>query len=281
MSYLSPTSLDEACLIRAEQTPKVIAGCTDYFPARAVSDRQHTLLDLTRIPELRGIKKTSKGWRIGAMTTWTDIVKADLPEAFHALQLASREVGSVQIQNRGTLGGNICNASPAADGVPPLIALDAEVELTSKSGRRQVKLTDFITGVRQTGLAEDELLTALLIPEIDECTKSAFLKLGSRKYLVISIAMVAAVILMRKGRIEYARLAVGSCSPVAVRLPNLEDRLVGKTPDQVADLAIDAADEMSQLSPISDVRGTDEYRLDVVAELCRRTVLDACGRSAQ
>ena len=142
---------------------------------------------------------------------------------------AAREIGSVQIQNRGTVAGNLCNASPAADGVPPLLALDAEVELFSLSGVRRMPLAQFITGNRKTMRRSGEILAAVLIPRNIEAAASAFLKLGARKYLVISISMVA-VVLQRDSasRVSEARIAVGSCSATARRLNELEKELVGR-----------------------------------------------------
>jgi CO/xanthine dehydrogenase FAD-binding subunit len=276
VSYLSPESVADACAIKAELGAKVIAGCTDFFPASKAGDAAETLLDITRIDAFRSIKKVQGGWRIGALVTWTEISRAALPTAFLGLQLAAREVGSLQIQNRGTVGGNICNASPAADGVPPLLALDAEVEIVSRSGSRMVKLAEFITGVRAIDLGDDELVSAFFLPDCPENTGSSFLKLGSRTHLVISIAMVSAVTTLRDRRIQEARVAVGSCSPVATRLPDLESRLVGLSMAEVEDMPITAMDCLGQLSPISDVRGTAAYRLDVVAEMCRRAVVNSC-----
>ena len=228
------------------------------------------------IKEFRGITETASGWRIGALTTWTEIVRSDLPPAFRSLQQAGREIGSIQIQNRGTIGGNICNASPAADGVPPLLTLNARVEISSQSGRRELPLQAFIKGVRSVDLNPGEIVSAIHVPQCADDLKSTFHKLGSRTHMVISIAMVAAAIALRDGRIAEARVAVGSCSPVARRLPDFEVRLSGMTPEQVATLEIVANPDLSPLSPITDVRGSASYRLDVVSELCRRAVLAAC-----
>ena len=137
----------------------------------------------------------------------------------------------MQIQNAGTIGGNLCNASPAADGVPPLLALDAEVELASAAGTRRLPLAAFLHGPRRTARRPDELLTAVLIPAAATEGRSAFLKLGARRYLVISIAMVAARLATADGRVTAAALAVGACGPVATRLPAVEAALVGHPPD--------------------------------------------------
>ncbi len=190
------------------------------------------MIDIGGLSELRGIDVTADAYRIGALTRWADVAAAALPACFDGLRAAAREVGSVQVQNAGTVGGNLCNASPAADGIPPLLTLDASVELTSTAGTRVLPLEAFLTGYRQTALRPDELLTAVLIPRgAADDARSAFLKLGLRRYLVISVVMVAVVVTTGPDdRITEARVAVGACSPVAQRLRSLESRLVGRPP---------------------------------------------------
>jgi CO/xanthine dehydrogenase FAD-binding subunit len=159
--------------------------------------------------------------------------------------------------------------------VPPLLVLDAQVEVASASGTRMVPLAEFITGVRKVDLRAQELVSAIFIPSISDEAQSAFSKLGSRTHLVISIAMVGVVARVQTGKIADVRIAVGSCSPVAQRLHALEARIEGQSVEDIAQF--DFA-EVDVLSPISDVRGSAEYRLDVVSEMCRRAVLDACRR---
>ncbi|MFD1511314.1 FAD binding domain-containing protein [Lacimonas salitolerans] len=250
----------------------VIAGGTDWYPARGDGPVPQNVLDVTRLPGFRGIDRTDTGWRIGAAATWSDVARADLPPAFDGLKQAARMVGSIQIQNAGTVGGNICNASPAADGIPPLLTLDAEVDVIGPDGIRHMPLAQFITGVRQTELGQDELLRSVHIPDPSGAGAS-FQKLGARKYLVISIAMVAALVRVDAGRVAEARVAVGACSPVAGRLPVLEQALIGAYPDDLMRIVTPA--HLEGLSPITDVRGSAEYRLDVVAELVARAVQQA------
>ena len=159
-----PQSIAEAARLLASGSWAVLAGGTDLYPAHVGRQIPAPLLDITAIAGLRGIHRDDRGWTIGATTTWTDVVRADLPPLFAALKAAAREVGGVQIQNAGTVAGNLCNASPAADGVPPLLALDAEVELASLVGTRRISLADFLVGSRRTALRPDEILTA--VPEI-------------------------------------------------------------------------------------------------------------------
>ena len=273
LTYLIPTELNSALTSLAKASNKIVAGGTDVYPAIKQGQTPARFLDVTRIKELSGVSATQTGLRIGAAVTWSEIVKADLPASFDGLKQSAREVGSLQIQNAGTIAGNLCNASPAADGVPPLLTLDAMVELTSAArGARMVPLQDFILGVRKTALAVDEMVTAIHIPTPPKGAGSAFEKLGSRKYLVISITMTAAVIKCdAQGAITHARVAVGACSLVAQRLTQLEADLIGKKPSEVE---IDAA-HLNVLSPIDDVRGSGSYRLDIVREQCRRAIQKA------
>ena len=185
MDYLRPRSLDEALALLAGRRAVVLAGGTDFYPARADPPVTDDVLDISTLSELRGIAEHDDHWRLGACATWTDVLAADLPGWFDCLKLAAREVGGVQIQNTGTIAGNLCNASPAADGVPALMALDAEVELASAAGRRRVPLVSFITANRRTVCRADELVVAVRIPKRSARARSGFLKLGSRKYLVI------------------------------------------------------------------------------------------------
>jgi CO/xanthine dehydrogenase FAD-binding subunit len=273
--FLRPRTLREAVEALGAPGVSILAGGTDFFPALGERRPSGPVLDLTAVPELRGIEIGADRIRIGAAATWTDVIRAPLPRAFDALKAAAREVGSVQIQNRATVAGNLCNASPAADGVPPLLALDAEVELLSGRGERRVPLASFITGNRKTVRASGEIVTAILVPRTIE-GPSAFLKLGARRYLVISIAMVAAILEAdAAGRVAQARVAVGSCSPVARRLTQLERELVG-TPLEEVGARVEPR-HLDVLSPIDDLRGTAAYRRDAARTLVARA-LDAAAR---
>ncbi len=268
-SYLRPTSLDEALAALAAAPRLVLAGGTDYYPARVGRPPEDDLLDITAIPTLAGITETPSGWRIGAAATWTDVIEAELPTLFDGLKAAAREVGGVQIQNAGTVAGNLCNASPAADGIPNLLALDATVHLASAAGERALAVADFVRGNRRTARRADEMVTAITIPRPARPARSVFLKLGARRYLVISIVMVAAVAeFADDGTVAAARLSVGACSAAAVRLPALEAALVGKRPDA----ALVAEAHLAPLSPIDDVRATAPYRRDAALTLVRRAV---------
>jgi CO/xanthine dehydrogenase FAD-binding subunit len=236
-----------------------------------------SVVDIAGLDELHGIEATDRNWRIGALTRWADIAAADLPPCFDGLRAAARDVGGIQVQNAGTIGGNLCTASPAADGVPNLLALDASVELASPSGRRVVPIEEFLMGYRATALGGDELLTAVLVPRDGEDARAAFLKLGLRRYLVISVVMVAAVVALdERGLVRFGRVAVGACSPVAVRLRSLEDELRGRPAGELA--AAVTPEHLADLTPIDDVRATAAYRLRAATILVRRA-LDRCGES--
>lgn len=272
--FLRPRTLTEAVAALDAPGIQILAGGTDFFPG--LGERQVTapVLDITAIPELSGITIDDREIRIGGRTTWTDVIATPLPACCDALKEAAREVGSVQIQNRGTVAGNLCNASPAADGVPPLLALDAEVELLSRVGTRRLELADFITGNRRTERRPDEILTAVILPRSIDGS-SAFLKLGARRYLVISIAMVAAILEDDgDGRIGQARVAVGSCSAVAKRLPALERALVGAPVAPGIGGRVDPA-HLGDLSPIDDLRATAAFRRDAARTLVARA-LERC-----
>jgi len=275
--YLLANSVDEA-LAALDAGPRcILAGGTDFYPALGNRPIGEDILDVSALGDLRGVEESDGYWRFGALTTWTDVIAAALPPAFDGLKLAAREVGSVQIQNAGTIAGNLCNASPAADGVPPLLTLEAEVELRCAGKTRLVPLETFITGVRETARRDDELVTAVLVPGYAAEGRGGFLKLGARTYLVISIVMAAARIeLDEENRIACARLAVGACSPVAARLRPLEAALVGETAGPGL-IDIVSADFLSSLSPIDDVRGSADYRLEAAVTVVRRTLAQTVG----
>ena len=267
-TYLRPSRLEDA-LTALARPHMVLAGGTDFYPARVGRAIDEDVLDIGGIAVLRGISADAAGWRLGATTTWSELLETDLPPLFDGLKQAAREVGGRQIQNAGTLAGNLCNASPAADGVPCLLALDAEIEIAGPAGRRLLPLRQFITGVRRTALTQDELVVAIHVPRPRRETRSAFLKLGTRRYLVISIAMAAATLEIADGRVASARIAVGACSPVAERLPGLEAALAGAPLDaRLADRV--EVSHLAPLSPIDDVRGSAAYRSDATVTVLRR-----------
>jgi CO/xanthine dehydrogenase FAD-binding subunit len=275
-----PQSLEEALGLLQNQQWQVLAGGTDIYPAIGSKLHEYDVLDISRLSEIKGITLNKKGCRIGALTTWREIWQAQLPPAFYALQQAAREVGSIQIQNSATIAGNLCNASPAADGVPPLMVLDAQIELTSLNGTRHLPISEFILGNRQTALNEGEIVSAIIIPNQSLLGKSHFSKLGARRYLVISIAMVAVRLIMNDNRIRGLAVSVGSCSVVARRLKALELALVGKSLSELDELAW-GDDFFVDISPIDDVRATKKYRKDAIKPLIIRAIRAAAQEESK
>jgi CO/xanthine dehydrogenase FAD-binding subunit len=272
MRYDRPESLPDALALLARAPRTVLAGGTDLYAVTTAPVLNGEVLDIGRIGELRGMRHEGAWLRIGACTTWAEVRDAALPPAFDALRQAAAEVGGRQIQNAGTVAGNLCNASPAADGVPPLLTLDAEVELASASGRRRIPLAAFLHGARRTDRLPGELMTAVLVPATAVQGRSAFLKLGARRYLVISIAMVAVRLVIAGGKVRGAALAVGACSPVATRLPACERRLAGAPAGPGLAERIDPDEVAAALRPITDPRAEAGYRSEAATELLRRAV---------
>ena len=277
--YFRPNSLQEALNVLADTRATVLAGGTDVFPSLGDRPLSGPVLDISGLAEIRGIQFTPEHVVFGARSTWTEVIAAALPSGFDGLKAAAREVGSVQIQNAATIAGNLCNASPAADGIAALLALDAEVALSSRSNSRVLPLSEFILGNRKTARRPEELLTSIRVPRRVENALSTFLKLGARRYLVISIVMVAANLVVDSGgEIQEALICVGSCSAAALRVAELERALIGR-PARPGLRRIVNAGYLAKLSPIDDVRATAEYRGDAALTLVGRA-LEACVQKA-
>jgi len=286
--YFRPDSLDQALAALAQGSWRPLAGGTDAYPWDATATGwgrpgidhpdADPILDLSGLSDLATIQGIGATIELGARITWTQAVASDLPGWFDGVRRAAVEVGGRQIQNRGTLAGNLCNASPAADGAPALMALDASVRLCSAGGMRELPLGDFLRGNRDTARRPDELLTHILIPNPAADARAAFLKLGARAYLVISIASVAATALVRDGRLRDLRIAVGACSAVPQRLRALEARLDGADAETVADLDLTA--DLETLSPIDDVRASAAYRAEAAGVLVRRALAELLDPAA-
>jgi len=275
MSYERPVDLARALELRAEGGRVVLAGGTDLLAATPARELRGPVLDVTAVEEMQGVGLSPAGLRLGGGASWTAVARAALPPACAGLQAAARVVGSAQIQNRGTVAGNLVNASPAADSVPPLMTLDAEVELASLRGSRRMALEEFLLGPRRTALAADELVVAVHVPAASLGGQGAFEKLGARAHLVISIGMAAARLVVAEGRVASVALAVGACSPVALRLREVEAALVGRPLAELAE-ALDAGAVAAALAPIDDVRADAGYRRQAAPELLRRALL-ACA----
>jgi CO/xanthine dehydrogenase FAD-binding subunit len=261
MEVLTPRSLDEALRLRAENPGAVpIQGGTDLLVELNFDRRRpEVILNLSEVGELRGWSRENGALRLGAGLTYTEAMTGELAELLPALAQASRTVGSPQIRNRGTIGGNLGTASPAGDALPPLLIEHAEVELASVRGVRAMPMREFLVGPKRNALGEDELITGVrLTPSRGEQT---FMKVGPRNAMVIAVVSLALIADRDRGEL---RASFGSAGPVPgfVRA-SLELRR--QFPDMVADAA----------SPIDDVRGTAAYRRHALRVLTARA-LDRC-----
>lgn len=279
MDYRRAADLNDAVSLRQTMGYPFVAGGTDIYPAIENGARFPGLIDVSRVEALRGkIRREDGCWIIPALATWTDVVAADLPAQFESLKQAALEVGGRQIQNAGTVAGNICNASPAADGIPALMAMDAKVAIAGPAGEREALLENFILGNRKTDLNEGEIICAVKVPVRGPRTASAFRKLGARRYLVISIVMAAATLECDDaGTITYAGISVGSCAARALRLPAWEVALRGLQIGDIESVEIDPT-FVAQLTPMDDIRGTGEYRKHAAGVLVREALVKAAVR---
>jgi xanthine dehydrogenase small subunit len=280
-AYHRPETLRTACdLLKDNPHLKIVAGATDVYPAKAAragwgNVLAQNILDISAIDFGARWTTTTTGWSLNPLTTWSNVSTAKLPPIFDGLKAAALQIGGAQVQNRGTVIGNICNASPAADGVPPLLALDAEIELTSHRGVRYMRLAEFIMGSRKTAIQPGEIATALNIPKQAGC--SVFLKLGAREHLIISIAMVAAALECdTKGCVRSAKIAVGACSAVAQRLPLLEAALIGNLPRP----NLVKPEYLAGLVPIDDIRASADYRRHAAWTLTRDAIAELASKEA-
>src|SRR5205814_5866710 len=213
-----------------------------------------------RVDELRGITDEGEILRVGALATYTQLIKSPLiQQHLPSLVDASRTIGAIQIQNRGTLGGNIVNASPAGDSLPVLAAFDAEVEIGSARGTRRIAFKQFYSGYRRTTLQTDELVVAVRMPKLKEGERDFFWKVGTRRAQAISKTVLAARARMNGETIEEINIGVGSVAPTVIRAPQTERLLTGK---MLTSAIVEQARQMmaKEVTPISDLRSTEHYR---------------------
>jgi carbon-monoxide dehydrogenase medium subunit len=275
--FFRPGSLGELVKILDETGGCVVAGGTDVIPRmRRNLFSASTLVDASNVTELGFIEEQDGQIVIGAMTTHQEIADSDLIRSANpALAAAAASVGCHQTRHRGTLGGNIANASPAADTVPPLLAFDAKVRLLRKDGERTMPLCEFLVDPGKTKLMPGELIHSVTFSHLSGAWGAAFQKLGKRNGMAISVVSVAAaVVLDVSGMVLDARIALGSVAPTVVRSPRAEKMLVGREAGpRVVEDAADAV--VTDISPISDVRSTAEYRRHAARILTRRVLLQA------
>jgi xanthine dehydrogenase small subunit len=267
-SAYSPSTLDEAYGALAERGSalKIIAGGTDLM----VLMNAHQLdaanfLDIWRVDELRGIADEGDRLRIGALTTYTQLILSPLvAQNAPSLVAASRTIGAIQIQNRGTIGGNIVNASPAGDSLPVLAAYDAEIEIGSARGTRRVPLNQFYAGYRRTALEADELVLAVRMPKLRANERDFFWKVGTRRAQAISKTVMAARASVTGHAIESIAIGVGSVAPTVIRATQTESLLTGRT--LTPELIEQARETIArEVMPITDLRSTEHYRRTVTA----------------
>jgi CO/xanthine dehydrogenase FAD-binding subunit len=257
-----------AFLAREPGTWQAFAGGTDIMVLLEAGKLAHKrFLSLSKLAELRGIVVTADAVTMGALTTYTEIQNHPILQAeFPLLCSAARETGSIATQNRGTLGGNIVNASPAADSPPALLVYDAEIELVSAPGARWLPYHGFHTGYKKMLLAPDELLRRIRLPRRAKSWRQYYRKVGTRKAQAISKVCFAGAELMEAGTIRDVRIALGSIAPVVLRAVKTEDVLRGAklSPEIIATAKEILARE---ISPIDDIRSTARYRLRVAQNL--------------
>jgi CO/xanthine dehydrogenase FAD-binding subunit len=269
LALLQPHTLDEALRRLRDEGPLVLlAGCTDLYVGLhfgTVDGRR--FLDLQGLRELRGIRRRGDVLAIGALTTYTELIASPLVRRrLPILAAASREVGCPQIQNRGTLGGNVANASPAGDTLPVLAVAEAVVVLRSADGERRVPFGSFYTGYRRTVMRPDELIVAIEVPPVEG--RQWFRKVGTRAAQAISKVVMAAV------RAPQPRIALGSVAPTVVRVPRTEAALAGG-----GTLAEAQAVLVDEIQPIDDLRSTAAYRRRVAANLLAQFWNDTAPRA--
>jgi CO/xanthine dehydrogenase FAD-binding subunit len=272
----TPSSLADALALldREPGVWKPFAGGTDLMVLlEAGKLPHHNYINIWGLHELRGIDASDTHVTLGALTTYTDVqLHPILRSEFPMLCQAAAETGGLAIQNRGTLGGNIINASPAADSPPALLAYEAEIELVSSASARWVPYHGFHTGYKQMQLGADELLARIRLPRNTADATHYYRKVGTRKAQAISKVCLAAIGRMNNGQIEDTRIALGSVAPIVVRCVQTENALPGRKPDaETIALACDAL--VREISPIDDIRSTANYRLQVTKNLLTDFVL--------
>jgi carbon-monoxide dehydrogenase medium subunit len=271
--YLQPESVKEATKLLLELPNCIpIAGGTDLIPKmkQRLIEPDH-IVDLKKIPELVGIKEDNEGIWIGAATKLRVIEKSTLiKERLPLLHLATKTIGSVQIRNMGTIGGNVCNASPAADGALGLLALNSSVHILGSKNEREISINDFFTGPGESVLEKGEIITGFTVPLMEKNTGFHFISIG-RMALDISTISIAITITKKNGIVTNSTIALGSVAPTPLRLPEVESYLMGKS---LTDLdVINAAEMVSEgIKPITDIRASVEYRKEAAKGMAMEAI---------
>ena len=267
--YITPSSVDEVIRILAEKqnTARIVAGATDLLLEieRGVRSGIETLIDISRLPNLSGIRLDGDGIiHLGPLTTHNDCAASQLiRERAYPLARAAWEVGAPQIRNRGTIAGNLITASPANDTITPLVALDASVTLRSIRGERNVRLPDFYTGVRRTVMLPDEMLVDISFPAMQKTQRGTFIKLALRRAQAISIVNAAVILELKSNSVKSAAISLGSVAPTIIHASKAEEYLAGKSLND-ANIHEAAKIAMDESRPIDDLRGSADYRREMV-----------------
>jgi carbon-monoxide dehydrogenase medium subunit len=275
-----PASLSEALeLMEALERVKPIAGGTDLLPLmrdRAIDVEE--IVDIQGLQELKGITVEDGVLRLGALTTLTEVLESPLvAEKVPVLREAVGHIGSVQTRNQGTLAGNLCNASPAADSAPALMVLGAQVSVVSVKGAKKVPVEELFAGPKINNLGKGELVTEILIPAMTPGSGAAFEKLGRRRGITLAVVNAAAYIAMDRKCVD-ARIALGAIATTPIRLPEIEATLKGR------ELSPEALEDSSRacyslVSPVDDVRASAEYRREMACVFVKRAIDNALARA--
>jgi len=282
IEYIRVSELDEALrLLSRKEDVRVLAGGTDLVVDMKIGRyRPKTVIDISGIKDLRYIVDEGDKIRIGALTRMQDIVESPvIREKLPVLAEAVSMLGSWQIRNMATVGGNLCNASPAADSAPPLLVHEARIKLTSIEGTREIPITEFFVGPRKTVMYKTELLQEIIVPYDADFAKSySYVKVGRRNSFTLSVVAIATVLKIRDGVFEDVRIALNAVAPTPVRARSVESFLKGR---EVGSEVIEKASELvlKDILPISDVRASAEYRKHISKVLVKDTLLKALERA--
>ena len=275
--YLKPDSIKETISILSQfgEKAQILNGGTDLIvEMRDKIIQPEYLVDIKAIPQLNRITYNEhEGLEIGATVTLNEISNSKIAQTnYPILVKACKTVGSYQVRNRATLVGNICNASPAADTAPPLLVLDAKVNIIGPTGEKIVPINQFFTGVKKNILKKGEIVTSITIPPIKDKWTGVYLKQGRKKEVDLATVGVAVVCIR-----DEVRIALGAVAPTPIRAFKTEELLKGKTIDEPL-LEKAGKSALTEVSPISDVRSSQEYREEIIKVLVRRAILQAKGR---
>ncbi len=282
MRYEAPTTTKAAALLLAEEKGKahILAGGTDIIVRMRLGVTEPDLLvDVKNIPAMQGITKTQTGTRIGATVSGAQLGENKaLKKAWPGVVEATNLIGSDQVQSRCTMVGNLCNASPAADSVPAMIAAAAKVQIVGKKGRRTVAIEKVVTGPGQTSLAKDEIIEAVILPKRAPKSGDAYLRFTPRTEMDIAVVGAAVNLTLERGVVKKARVVLGAVAPTAVLVPAAAKAIIGTKLDDAALEKFGAACS-AMCNPIDDKRGTIEYRTKVAGVLGKRAAKIAYQRA--